>query len=157
MKKYIALIAGISVCTHIYAESYVFGGRAQFLGALLNQSCSISFETSASAKAPQSPIKIHFSTCSVDYYNNIIISLSEPDQVKKEMFYTVSQTKKDFDKQIKIQSAENARLGQKFIQHVDLPKHYDDDSTKSVRVYLNKPFENSPAQAPHFLISVFYP
>ncbi len=32
MKKYIALIAGILVSTHIYAESYVFGGKAQFLG-----------------------------------------------------------------------------------------------------------------------------
>lgn len=159
MKRYITLIAGILVSTHIYAESYVFGGKAQFLGALLNQSCSIVIEstTYASMGAPQSPIQIHFSTCSVDYYNNLIISLSEPNQLKKEMFYTTAQTSNDFDKEINIQSAEYKRLGQKFIQHIDLPKHYDDESPKSVRVYLNTPFENSSTQAPHYLISVFYP
>ncbi|MBJ9372084.1 hypothetical protein [Acinetobacter sp. TGL-Y2] len=159
MKKYITLIAGILVSTHIYAESYVFGGKAQFLGALLNQSCSISIESivDTSTRAPQSPIQINFSTCSVDYYSNLIISLSEPNQLKKEMFTTTAQTKSEFDKEINIQSAEHKRLGEKFIQHIDLPKHYDDESPKSVRVYLNKSFEDSPTQAPHFLISIFYP
>jgi hypothetical protein len=159
MKRYITLIAGILVSTHIYAESYIFGGKAQFLGALLNQSCSISIESTAyaSTRAPQSPIQIHFSTCSVDYYNNLIITLSEPNQLKKEKFAETVQTKNDFDKEINIQSSEYKHLGRKFIQHIDLPKHYDDESPKSVQVYLNKPFEDSPTQAPHFLISIFYP
>ena len=54
MKKYITLIAGILVSTHIYAESYVFGGRAHFQGVLINQSCSILIENNAavSIKTP---------------------------------------------------------------------------------------------------------
>ena len=159
MKRYITLIAGILVSTHIYAESYVFGGKAQFLGALLNQSCAIAIESTVytSTRAPQSPIQIHFSACPVDYYDNLIISLSEPNQLKKEMFSTTAQTLNDFDKEINVQDAEYKRLGQKFIQHIDLPKHDGSDAPKSVRVYLNKPVENSSVQAPHFLIAVFYP
>lgn len=159
MKRYITLTAGILVSTHIYAESYIFGGKAQFLGVLLNQSCSIFIDSSAytSIKASQPPIQIHFSTCSVDYYNNLLISLSEPNQLKKEMFTTTAQTKNDFDKEINMQSTEQIRQGQKLIQHIDLPQNYDNDSRKSVRVYLNQSFENSSVQAPHFLISVFYP
>ncbi|MFW1948058.1 hypothetical protein ACG907_09120 [Acinetobacter bereziniae] len=159
MKRYITLIAGILASTHIYAESYVFGGKAQFLGVLLNQSCSIFIESSAytSIKTSQPPIQIHFSTCSVDYYNNLLISLSEPNQFQKEMFTTTVQTKNDFDQEINMRSIEQTGQGQKFIQHIDLPKNYDDDSRKSVRVYLNQTFENSSVQAPHFLISVFYP
>lgn len=159
MKKYIALITGILASTHIYAESYVFGGKAQFLGVLLNQSCSIFIESSAyaSIKTSQPPIQIHFSTCSVDYYNNLLISLSEPNQLKKEMFTTTVQTKNDFDKEINVQSTEHVRQGQNFIQHIDLPKNYDDDSRKSVGVYLNQSFKSPTVQAPHFLISIFYP
>lgn len=159
MKRYITLIAGILANTHIYAESYVFGGKAQFMGVLLNQSCSIFIESSAyaSIKASQPPIQIHFSTCSVDYYNNLLISLSEPNQLKKEMFTTTAQAKNDFDKEINVQSTEQILQGQKFIQHIDLPKNYDDDSRKSVGVYLNQSFENSMIQTPHFLISIFYP
>ena len=86
MKKYITLIIGILVSTHIYAESYVFGGRAHFQGVLINQSCSILIENNAavSIKTPNSPIQINFSLCPVSIYDNLAIGLSEQNSPDKQ-------------------------------------------------------------------------
>ncbi|MCX5469033.1 hypothetical protein [Acinetobacter nematophilus] len=159
MKKYISLMAGIFFSTPIYAESYVYGGEAHFKGALINQSCSVLIDNPASIsiKALQSPIQFHFLGCSVDYYSNIVVGLSELNKPDKEIFYTVQSAKNNFDQQVNISGRDSRYSNHKFIRHIDLPEDYDNTSKKSVRVFLNQSLKNTSNQSPLFLLSIFYP
>ncbi len=161
MKKYITLIAGILVNTHIYAESYVFGGKAHFQGVLINQSCSILIEnnTAVSIKTPNSSIQINFSLCPVSIYDNLAIGLSEQNKPSYEMFYTDPKARNDFDihQELNIQGLQQTRLDQKFIRQIDRPERYDSFTKNKIGILFNQTSEKSSAQASNILISVFYP
>ncbi|MDR0235327.1 hypothetical protein [Acinetobacter sp.] len=159
MKKYMILIAGILVSTHIYADSYVFGGRAHFYGVLVNQSCSISIEETArdAIKTPYSPIQVHFSLCSDSIYDNLAIGLSKQNKQNRELFFTSPHAKNDIEKENNLQNFEALRNDQKLIHHIDQTTHYDSISTTSVNIFLQPTLENVLKQSPNILISVFYP
>ncbi|ENV91981.1 hypothetical protein P7L54_16380 [Acinetobacter bereziniae] len=158
MKKYITLFAGILVCSHIYADSYVFGGRAHFRGVLVHESCAISVEKNRlTTKTPHIPVQIHFSFCPMSIYDNLAIGLSEPNKHTQEIFFTTPQAKNDFDKEINIQGYEYISIGQRLIQYITLPKDDQNIKEKSINLFINHNFENTLAQSQHILISVFYP
>jgi hypothetical protein len=159
MKKYMILIAGVLLNTHLYADSYVFGGRAHFYGALVNQSCSISFEQTVQdvIEAPESPIQLHFSLCTDSIYDNLAIGLSKQNKQVPEIFFKFPQAKNDLDKEINIQNFESMSRGQSFISQFDQKTHYGAISTKSVNLFLQPTLKSSLNQSPNILISIFYP
>ncbi len=158
MKKYITLFAGILVCSHIHADSYVFGGQAHFRGVLVHESCAVSVEKArVTTETPYLPVQIHFSLCPMSIYDNLAIGLSEANKHTHEIFFTTPQAKNDFDKEINIQGDEYISLGQRLIQSVALPKDDKNIREKSVNVFLNQSIEEPFTPSQHVLISVFYP
>jgi type 1 fimbria pilin len=160
MKKYITLITGILLTTDICAESYIYNGKAQFLGVLVNPSCSVLIRNPASIfiEPSKSPIQIHFSTCSIDYYKNITVSLSEQNKLKKEIFHTDIQVKNNLNKKTNTQSNESISFDQNFIRRIDQPQYNPNDSNQDIHVFLNKPAKFLSIQAaPLILISISYP
>ncbi|WP_336932219.1 hypothetical protein [Acinetobacter bereziniae] len=145
--------------SHIYADRYVFGGKAQFIGALISQGCSISIEN-PSLSTSQSlcdPIQIQFSSCPVYIYDHLTIGLSKQNKQTKEIFFTNSQAKNDFDKEISIQGFGYISLGQKLIDHVDQATQDQNSAKKKINIFLKKPLDISAPQAQHILVSIFYP
>ena len=163
MKKYITLLATMLITTHMYADGYVFGGRAHFQGVLINSSCSVLVEnpTLVSIGTPDLPIQIHFSLCPVGIYNNLAIGLSEQNKSTEEVFYTNPQTQQENDfehhQDLNVRNIEPISRHSKLIRHIDLPDQYYDFSKKSIGVSLNQIQGNSPVHASNILISVFYP
>ncbi|MBO3653061.1 hypothetical protein [Acinetobacter bereziniae] len=159
MKKYIALLTLILINIDIYAESYIFGGKAQFMGALINQGCFISLEAPIlrTSGVANNPLKIYFSSCPVDIYDHLVIGLSKHNERTSEVFFTNSQAKNNFDKEINIQGFEYISLGQRLIDHIVLPISDQNSSQKKINIFFNKELNASSTQVPHIVISVFYP
>ncbi len=158
MKKYVILIAGVLLNTHLYADSYVFGGRAHFYGALVNQSCSISFEQTVQdvIEAPQSLFNFIFRYAPT--VSTIILQLVYLSKINKfQRFFKSPQAKNDLDKEINIQNFESMSRGQSFISQFDHKTHYGAISTKSVNIFLQPTLKSSLNQSPNILISIFYP
>ena len=161
MKKCITLIVGILVSTHIYAESYVFGGKAHFQGVLINQGCSVLIKNNAASNitTPDSPIEIIFSFCPVSIYDNLTIGLSEHNKPINEMFHTDIKVKSEFNinKELNINDLKQHRMVHKFIREIDRPKNYESLAKNSIGILFNPLPERPPTQASNLLISVFYP
>lgn len=76
MNKYLAVLIGVCLSLNASANSYVFGGRAHFNGALVGSGCVIVQENNLSPDllADNKPVlKLDVSNCSPSVYYNLVI------------------------------------------------------------------------------------
>ncbi len=159
--KYVIFVGAVWIGCNAFAESYVFGGRAHFQGVLFNQSCSILVERKepADTKTPTLPVYVNFSLCPVGIFDNLTISLSELDRPLKSEFYLDAKNQNVIylNNELNIPSLDFINSNKEFIQHIDLPTHYDRFSKNTMGIFLNQGGKDTFQQASNILISVFYP
>lgn len=125
-----------------YAESYVFGGRAHFQGALVNQGCLMLVHTKDirlihfNRKFKVFPTSI--TECPQDVYRNINISLLDKGQPVDGGFY------------LKVDKAINQK--NESLRHFDLV-----NIPGEAALYLNSDYKSVSRGLSGILISVFYP
>ncbi|MFW1745486.1 hypothetical protein ACG9XW_04555 [Acinetobacter guillouiae] len=82
-KIIVCLLLSMFVVFNVHSASYLFGGRAHFQGALINQSCLILVRDTASVNFNRGfrVIPASFKVCPRDVYKNIDVVLSSNGRV----------------------------------------------------------------------------
>lgn len=160
MKKYITFIIAILIHMNIYAESYIFGGRTQFEGALVNQGCAIdtgSDQEYYGNKALNYFILMYFSECTEMTFKNISLSLSEQDGLLTSKLYIYPGVQED------IFIADNYSLDHMGITDFNQNDLYYKENFsheyqyKKLGITIPKRTNEKKAETTSILISVFYP
>lgn len=160
MKKYITLMVGVLIHMNIHAESYIFGGKAQFEGALVNQGCAIDLGNSQQfygIKALTHSIFIHFSECSATTYEQITLSVSQRLSAAGNEFYIYPQYQHEMYVSDLISSNRiNAMLINPNIQQYSTLYSYEKQQ-KILGIFIQQDQKKNATENTNLLISVFYP
>ncbi|MCX5466354.1 hypothetical protein [Acinetobacter nematophilus] len=164
MNKYLAVVIGMSISLNTFANSYVFGGRAHFNGALVNPSCAFIPNNNLKHLTTidlASFLELNVSNCSSTVYYNLAIELRDPrniasssnsQSVSEKSFYLLPGANlhhSQVDEGVSSQVALDVNGNQRVVELANI------DET----VALPLPFEVSQVSqnSTNILISVFYP